>query len=273
MSRLLVCCRQDIPSMNMKRQLLEKERWEDIGSDGVNSYFQNGNIVMIVIDNMHIYAENIDKTAENFGIRVDDIVVLSKHSSASKKPTLTVHPIGNYKENHMGGRAKTLVKSSPHLMSGTLRKIFELNDNPTYSVSFEVTHHGPYVDTPTMYIEVGSEESCWNDEHAAKILMDSLMSAEEKDNPVVVGVGGGHYAPKFSKLVLTKNVDVGHMVPNYQIVNSSDEEVSRMIFDAAKASDSDMVYVHKGSMKSSEEKRIDMIIDSLGLQRIFSQNM
>lgn len=273
MSRLLVCCKQDIPSMNMKHQLLEKGEWEDIGSDGVNSYLQNDNIVMITIDNMHIYAENIDKTAENFGIRVDDIVVLSKHSSASKKPTLTVHPIGNYKENQMGGNAKTLVKSLPHLMSGTLRKIYELNDNPTYHVSFEVTHHGPYVDTPAMYIEVGSEESRWNDEHAAKILIDSLISAEEKDNPVIVGVGGGHYAPKFSKLALTKNIDIGHMVPNYQIVGSSDDEISRMISDAAKMSNTDMIYVHQNSMKSSEEKRIDAIIDSLGLHRFFPKNM
>lgn len=272
MSRLLVCYEQDLPSFNMKEQLLKKLEWEDMGSDGVNSYLMNGDSVLMTIDRMHVHAENVDKKAEEFGIHVDDMVVLSRHSSSSGKPTLTVHPIGNYRTNDMGGQPETLVKADPHLMSAALRRIAAVNRDPVYSVSFEVTHHGPYVDVPTMYIEIGSDESHWGDKVAAEVLVDSLLSAEEKDYPVVVGVGGGHYAPRFTDLVLSTKVDMGHMVPNYQIGEASDEDVSRMISSAAKATGTDMVYVHRNSMKGAEERRINAIIDSLGLRRVTSKD-
>ena len=272
MSRLIICYEGDLPSFNMKEQLLRKLEWEDMGGDGTNSYMSSGDNVLMTIDRMHVHAEDIDRKAEEFGVKVDDIVVLSRHSSSSGKPTLTVHPIGNYRTNDMGGKNETLVHSDPHLMSASLRRIKELNRDPAYSVSFEVTHHGPYVSVPTMYIEIGSDESHWGDKAAAEVLVDSLLSADVKDYPVVVGVGGGHYAPRFTDLILSTKVDMGHMVPNYQINEASDEEVSRMISSAAAASDTKMVYVHRNSMKGAEERRINSIIDSLGLERVTSKD-
>lgn len=272
MSRLIVCYEQDLPSFNMKAELLDRFSWEDMGSDGRNSYLSHGEDVLMTIDRMHVHAESVDRTAEDFGIDVDGIVVLSRHSSSSGKPTLTVHPIGNYRGNDMGGKAETLVRAMPHLMTGTLRRIAELNRDPAYSVSFEVTHHGPYTDVPTMYLEIGSDESHWGDKAAAKVLIDSLLSAEENDYPVAIGVGGGHYAPRFTDLALSGKVDIGHMVPNYQIADASDDEVSRMIASAAKASDTRLVYVHRNSMKGPEERRVNAIIDSLGLERVSSKD-
>ena len=272
MSRLLICYEGDLPSKNMKEQLLRKLEWEDMGSDGVNTFLRSGDMVLMTIDRMHVHAEDIDRKAEEFGVKADDMVVLSRHSSASGKPTLTVHPIGNYRGNDMGGRAETLVHPNAHLMSAALRRISALNSDPAYSVSFEVTHHGPYVSIPTMYIEIGSDETHWGDTAAAEVLVDSLLSAEEKDYPTVIGVGGGHYAPRFTDLVLGTKVDMGHMVPNYQINDTSDEEVSRMISSAAKATGTDMVYVHRNSMKGPEERRINGIIDTLGLQRVSSKD-
>ena len=172
----------------------------------------------------------------------------------------------------MGGKAETLVRPTPHLMTSVLRNIPRFNNDPSYSISFEVTHHGPYVDVPTMYLEIGSDESHWGDEVAAGVLIDSLLSAEVSDYPVVIGVGGGHYAPRFTDLALSTKVDIGHMVPNYQINDASDEEVSRMISSAAEVTDTDMVYVHRNSMKGPEERRVNGIIDSLGLERVSSKD-
>ena len=272
MTRLLVCYEQDLPSFNMKKKLLERAEWKDLGSDGTNTYLSHDDLVLMTIDRMHVHAEDVDKTAEGFGIKVDGIVVLSRHSSSSGKPTLTVHPIGNYKGNDMGGRAETLVKADPHLMSAALRRMVVLNKDPAYSVSFEVTHHGPFVSVPTMYIEIGSDETHWSDEVAADVLVESLLSAEVNDYPVVIGIGGGHYAPRFTDLVLSSRVDMGHMIPNYQLQDSSDEDIARMIRSATEASGTDLVYVHRNSMKGSEERRINGIIDSLGLKRVTSKD-
>ena len=65
---------------------------------------------------------------------------------------------------------------------------------------------------------------------------------------------------------------MGHMVPNYQISESSDEDVARMISSAAMASDTKLVYVHRNSMKGPEERRVNSIIDSLGLERVSSKD-
>ncbi|MBO4552104.1 MAG: D-aminoacyl-tRNA deacylase [Candidatus Methanomethylophilaceae archaeon] len=272
MSRLIVCYEQDLPSLNMKKQLMGRLQWDDMGTDGTNSYMSSGNDVLMTINRMHVHAENVDRTAEGFGIKVDEMVVLSRHSSASGKPTLTVHPIGNYRANDMGGKAETLVRPTPHLMTSVLRNIPRFNKDPSYSISFEVTHHGPDVDVPTMYLEIGSDESHWGDEVAAGVLIDSLLSAEVSDYPVVIGIGGGHYAPRFTDLALSTKVDIGHMVPNYQINDASDEEVSRMISTAAEVTDTDLVYVHRNSMKGPEERRVNGIIDSLGLERVSSKD-
>ena len=272
MSRLLVCYEQDLPSFNMKKKLLERAEWKDLGSDGTNTYLSHDDLVLMTIDRMHVHAEDVDKTAEEFGIEVDGIVVLSRHSSSSGKPTLTVHPIGNYKGNDMGGKAETLVRADPHMMSSALRRMAVLNKDPAYSVSFEVTHHGPFVSVPTMYIEIGSDETHWGDEVAADVLVESLLSAEVNDYPVVIGIGGGHYAPRFTDLVLSSRVDMGHMIPNYQLQDSSDEDIARMIRSATEASGTDLVYVHRNSMKGSEERRINGIIDSLGLKRVTSKD-
>ena len=50
-------------------------------------------------------------------------------------------------------------------------RIIFLKQNLTeeYSVTLEVTHHGPLIEIPCCFIELGSQEKQWNDKEAAKI--------------------------------------------------------------------------------------------------------
>ncbi|MCQ2086260.1 MAG: D-aminoacyl-tRNA deacylase [archaeon] len=257
----------------MKNRFFSRYEWEDIGSDGVNAYALYDEMVMMTTDRMHIFAENIDQAAKDFGIKVDEMVFLSRHSSASGKPALTVHAIGNYKDNQMGGVYGTLVKSTPHTMTATLRSIKELNDNSEYGVSFEVTHHGPYVDVPTMYMEIGSDESRWTDTHAADILVNAFLRRNNENYVVAVGIGGGHYAPRFSDMALTHRIDFGHMIPAYQLKGSTDDEITEMINSAMRKSNADVIYLHHNSMSESEERRIENLVDSLGFERVSSKDV
>jgi D-aminoacyl-tRNA deacylase len=274
MVRLLVCSEKDLPSVNMRSKLMGKRDWDDMGSNDFGTFLSNGDMVIMSIPGLHINAENIDAAAEDFGIHVDDIVFMSRHSAASGMPTLTVHPIGNYEGADYGGRARTLVVPNPHLMTDSLRRIKELNDTDLFNVSFEVTHHGPFVGKPTMFIEIGSNDEHWGDTHAADILSDVILSAEgHNDYPVAIGVGGGHYAPRFTELALSHKIDFGHMVPAYQTTDASDDDVTRMIKDAASVTGTKLVYIHRKSMKGPEERRVSSIIDSLGLERISSKDL
>ena len=265
MSRLLVCSEPDIPSVNMRAALRSMQGWEDLGESGGARFSVCGDTDMISIDDMHIRHDGLDRQAEEFGIEVDDVVVMSKHSAKSGKPALTAHPIGNYHGNEYGGRPEALVRPSPALMSDALRRIVAYNDVPGVQTCFEVTHHGPWLDKPTFYIEIGSDESHWGDTHSAEILARVIADLEpHEEDPTVVGVGGGHYAPRVTDLVLSRKVNMGHMLPIYQFEGRDDEDFVRMLNDACKATGTDTVYIHRKSMKGPEEHRVRDLIQSAG---------
>ena len=274
MTRLLVCSEPDLPSVNMKEALLGMYGWEDMGNDGTNSYISHGDDVMVTIPDLHIYHENLDVDVKAFGVDPDEVVVMSKHSAKSGIPALTAHPIGNYHENEFGGKAGTLVKATPATMSDAVRRIMKYNDMEGTQTCFEVTHHGPWLDKPTMFIEIGSDESNWGNKHAADVLAHVITDLDpHPEYPRAVGLGGGHYAPRFTDVASRYEVNFGHMIPNYQLQDRDDEDVVRMLNLACEATDTKMVYVHRKAMKKPEERRMIDLIASAGFEQITSADL
>ncbi len=267
MSRLLVCSEADLPSVNMRAALRAMGGWEDLGeSDGI-AYSAKGDTYMMSIQDMHIRHDDLDLQAEAFGIRVDDVVVMSKHSAKSGRPSLTAHPIGNYRGNEFGGRERALVRASPAPMSDALRRIVAYNDVPENQTCFEVTHHGPWLDRPTFYIEIGSDETHWGNTHSAEVLANVIADLEPHEEYTrAVGVGGGHYAPRFTDVALRFKVNFGHMLPVYQMEGADDEDILRMVRMACDATGTDVVYIHRKSMKGAEERRIRALVESAGYE-------
>lgn len=273
MSRLIVCSEADLPSINMREALRGMSGWEGMGSSGGASFERFGDDVMMSIPDMHIRHDHLDREAEAFGVKVDSVVVMSKHSAKSGKPALTAHPIGNYHEADFGGRPETLVPASPAEMTAAVRMIHELNSDPGVQTCFEVTHHGPYLEKPTFYIEIGSDETNWGNKEAAALLAKVIAGSEpHPEYRTLVGVGGGHYAPRFTEAILGYRVNFGHMLPVYQMENRDDEDIARMVTDACRATGTDSVYVHRKSMKGPEEHRISAIVRSAGFDTVSSKD-
>lgn len=273
MSRLIVCSEADLPSVNMREALMSMRSWEDMGSSDTASFMCHGDDVMMSIRDMHIRHEDLVPEAESFGVRVDSVIVMSRHSSGSGRPALTAHPIGNYHEADFGGRPMTLSTAWPEGMSDALRRIHALNRDPGVQTCFEVTHHGPFVDRPVFYIEIGSDESHWGDRGMAALLARVIVGLGPGDgHRRLVGIGGGHYAPRFTEAALSSRVDFGHMIPNYQIQGRDDEDLARMIRDACVATGTDSVYIHRKSMKGPEEHRIAAIAESEGFECVKSKD-
>lgn len=273
MSRLVVCSEADLPSVNMREALLAMGGWEDAGSSEGASYMTKGDDVMMSIPDMHVRHEDIDLQAERFGVKVDSVIVMSRHSSQSGRPALTAHPIGNYHAADFGGRPETLVKSWPAAMTDAVRRIHQLNRDPQVQTCFEVTHHGPWLDRPTFFIEVGSDESHWGNKEMAGLLAHVIDGLEPHDEyRTLVGIGGGHYAPRFTEAALASRVNFGHMIPNYQLEGRDDEDIARMVRDACTATGTDSVYIHRKSMKGPEEHRIADIAVSLGYEYVKSKD-
>lgn len=272
MSRLIVCSDVDLPSVNMRAALMRMHDWEDMGSSGGASYMSCGDDVMMSIPDMHVRHEDLDREAEAFGVKVDSVVVMSRHSAKSGRPSLTAHPIGNYHEADFGGRPETLVKASPAEMTDAIRRIHAYNRQEGVQTCFEVTHHGPYLEKPTFYIEIGSDETHWGDLPSAEVLAQVISDIEPHDEYLtLVGIGGGHYAPRFTEAVMSSKVNFGHMLPNYQLEGRDDEDIARMVRDACVATGTDSVYIHRKSMRGPEEHRIADIVRSEGFETVSSK--
>ncbi len=52
-----------------------------------------------------------------------------------------------------------------------------------YEVSYECTHHGPSLNVPAMFVELGSSEKQWNDSRAAEAVAHAAMEAIAKFEP------------------------------------------------------------------------------------------
>jgi len=266
MSVVIVSSVKDPASTNIKERLLEQSTWDSVTSFDDNPVFLNSKIkdvYLVTIADRKIFRENLDKEIENkLKLKTKKVIFISKHTSEMKKPTLTVHPIGNYGEAKFGGKPNTLVKSAPLVMTDLLRiikKNFRLT-NLDYQVCFEVTHHGPYLQTPTLFAEIGSTEKEWNNKESARIISQSILDLLEKhqcetDNlieiPVLLGIGGGHYAPRFTDVIFEKKAAFGHMIPSYQInAGNIDDNILEKAIDATP--DLKGIYIHRKALKKSQ---------------------
>lgn len=273
--KLIICSGADAASINIRDRMLEMDAWRSIGDHRGQPVLKCGEMVMVTIPQLHIYAEDLDlDLVEELDLEPDVAIFLSRHRAASGIPTLTVHPIGNHGSADFGGRERTLVPASPHLMSSMLRLLSREAADLEYRVSFEVTHHGPHLNIPSIFIEIGSDESMWGDRDAAAAIARTVQRAEEEVNPVAIGIGGGHYAPRFTEMVMTRRISFGHMVPNYAL-KGSDAEASRSIIKRAveNSGDARMAYIHKKSMKRSEATSMKKLLVDLGIDVVEGKDL
>lgn len=269
--RLIVLCRKDVSSVNIVEHYMREGAWQDLGSDGYADYSRCGDDVVMSIPDLHIYCDGLDGRARAFGFDPDVVIFPSEHASSSGMPALTVHPIGNYNGSDLGGRSHTLVKAHPSMMGDALRLIKGRSVTGDFNICFEVTHHGPYMETPAFFLEIGSDERHWGRDDDAALQASVLRDVPDGNGyPIVIGLGGGHYAPRFTELALSRKVNFGHMVPNYQTEGRSDEEVATMIRNAAECSGTKVAFLHRKSMNGPTAARLTSLAESVGCEVVKS---
>jgi D-aminoacyl-tRNA deacylase len=272
--RLLVCSTEDNASVNIRDAMLASGGWSQDGEMNDAPVHRKGDMVMITIPRLHLYYDDIDLAAsEALKARPGEVVFLSRHKAASGKRSLTVHPIGNWGDAEYGGRPGTLVPAAPHLMTSLLRKLKEEASEMPFEVAFEVTHHGPYLTTPALFIEIGSSEGTWGDLDAARTIARTLQEVEVEAYPIAMGIGGGHYAPRFTETSLGKKISFGHMLPNYAFDPGDLESLREKIRMGAESSGARLVYIHRKSMKRSEATAVAKIVVDLGYDAVDSSDL
>jgi len=209
-------------------------------------------IKLFIREEKSIDCENIDKE-----IDAEEFIFATKHESASGKPTLSVHFPGNFSKAELGGNDRTLCKANAPLLKALYLKLKELHDE----VSLEVTHHGPYLEKPCLFIEIGSTEKEWINEDYGKIIAKTIAEITSKDikdcNKVLVGIGGGHYPVNFNKILDRTNYCIGHICPKYQLENLNEDLLEQMLLK----SNSDEVVVDWKGLGEFKEKVNELLKD------------
>ena len=214
------------------------------------------NIIMNLLDfggfDLNLIGGDMLKT-ENLDLNkindFDFVIFASKHKSEKNEKTLSVHAQGNFREVWGGGEVGRLNPSSAlfnkHLFC-VLNKVKEESGLSRYSVTMEATHHGPLIERPSVFIEIGGSEEEWKDKKASFVIAKTIREAIEtwKENPyneIAIGIGGPHYCPTFNKLQLKSNAAISHIIPKYispvteemimESINKTIEELDFVILD------------------------------------------
>ena len=221
---LLIASKKDVASLNIKEQILKHYPFDKIANEfqGDSLFvadFEGKKLTLATLSDESVKAQDLPEKFPNAKL----IVFISKHSSQSGKPTLSVHTPGNFGDGELGGLSKSLSVSPASAMQNALKALMHYKEalNLSYEVSYECTHHGPSLNVPSMFVELGSSPTQWGDMRAAEAVAHSAMSAiasfPEPQTSAALGIGGTHYNQRFTLMALAGKATFGHIVPKYAV--------------------------------------------------------
>jgi len=268
---LLVSSNKDIASLNIANQILQhylfQKSPEKFQGNSIYTIHLNQKLVKLIqLNEESVTAQDLPESFPD----VELIVFVSRHSSQSGTPTLTVHPPGNFADAELGGLSRMVSVSPAVAMRDTLKMLvhFQQKMSLDYEVSFEVTHHGPSLSVPAMFVELGSSMLQWTDVKAACAVAYATVSAIEtfESKPTqraVIGIGGTHYNKKFTKMALSGEAVFGHMIPKYAVANV-DVSLLRHCVERCLEQVSE-VLLDWSSIRSEDKSDLMVALDTLGL--------
>ncbi len=272
---LIITSAEDMASMNIRARLLEMADWKESGEFEGSPVLSRGNHDMVLIRDTHLYREHLDRDVQNaLGKRYETFIFASRHRSESGLRTLTVHALGNYGSADFGGQPGKLVPTNPRLATQALLLLKRHGEGLGFSISFETTHHGPYLETPTFFIEIGSGPDAWPEKAPAEAIARVLLDLESRDitgdDAIGIGFGGGHYAPRHTDLTGRMKVSMGHMVPDYAIARVDGAMLDQMIEKTPGAS---VAYFHKKAVKQPKKGELESMLADRGIRVVRSDGL
>jgi D-aminoacyl-tRNA deacylase len=229
----------DIASTNQADALLAMDPWCEFNAfEGCPTYSLN-DVRMVFLPDGLLFEDHLDlRWQRHAGEIVREVIFPSRHVASSEQASLTLHPIGvphlpKGEVGPFGGLGGQAPPPSSRLAPWWRRLLELARTEPAvagFDLSLEVTHHGPFLETPCLFIEVGSTEATWGHLGAARVLATILREGlilhpedrvwnptKHKGQTVVITLGGGHYAPRANLLGESEHVWIGHMLATYAL--------------------------------------------------------
>ena len=223
--KLIISSELDMAGENIRENLLQNYPFEKL--EGNTFYDKNKDSLLVKIKNETIYTdfpENIvQEQVKDYNLSViDSIFFATRHKSVTKIPTLTCHTPGNFGKADYGGKDGYVSPSNPVFQKLVLNEIMNLSKGLeiSFEVSLEATHHGPLTGLPTTFIEIGSDETYWGVKKAGEVISSAIYKSlsyneNKKTFKIAAGIGGGHYCPKFTEIMLNTDIAIGHVIAKY----------------------------------------------------------
>jgi D-aminoacyl-tRNA deacylase len=214
---LVVASKQDAAGSNITTRLSQFR-----ANPLLSGMKKEANFDFHLVEESILQTENLDMEKIN---RYDFIIFASRHSSESKEKTLSIHAPGNWRNAEHGGESGKVCPASALFQKQMFENLIKMTKehqlDEEYKVTMEVTHHGPLIKKPCLFIEVGSTMEEWNDRRAGFVLAKTIDETIKnyKENPyneVAIAIGGPHYCPSFNKIQESSNVAISHVIPKYK---------------------------------------------------------
>jgi D-tyrosyl-tRNA(Tyr) deacylase len=242
---LVIASREDPAGMNIVNQLTQFRPNPFLKSMNRDP---KGTFDIQIVEGSILENENLDFNKIN---KYEFVIFASKHSSSSKEKqkTLSIHNPGNFREANLGGIKGKVCPASALFNKYLFEKLNEKTNEHSlrdYKVTLEVTHHGPLIDIPCAFIEIGPTEHEWRNSRAGFIIAKTINEAIEEFeyNPyreIAIGIGGPHYCPGFNKIQEKSNTAISHIIPQYvmpiteemilEVMQKTEEEVDFAVLD------------------------------------------
>ncbi|MFP4424504.1 MAG: D-aminoacyl-tRNA deacylase [Candidatus Woesearchaeota archaeon] len=209
--KAVIVSTKDPAGMNIKENLLAYHAKES-GKRFNHTVYSFDNFTLYTIDTDSVHCEKIDQDLPE-----EMIIFATKHQSKAKRPCLCCHVPGNWNTADIGGEEKTLCKAPAEYIRKALLILDDINDLG-FEVSIEQTHHGPAINKPCMFIEIGSSQEEWENKKAGKLIAETIIrltnTPPEKRRTALV-LGGGHYNETANKLIRNSELAIGHICAKF----------------------------------------------------------
>jgi D-aminoacyl-tRNA deacylase len=207
----------DPVSVNAAEAIKECADFNEVDKIGGMRHFSSKKIDLLELNTIHLYADFLDDY-----LKTDLIIFMSRHGSIKNIAAFTVHAEGNWgNEAKLGGKPSELSVAAPVQMARLLCTMAR-NNTTKISVTYEATHHGPLLKTPSMYAEIGGTNDVReNLDYAmflAKSVVDSLDDKTEYEK-VAIGIGGLHYSDRFARQAISGRFAFSHILPKHYADN------------------------------------------------------
>ncbi|WP_436923122.1 D-aminoacyl-tRNA deacylase [Halosimplex amylolyticum] len=248
----VVVSRADSASVHVGERLRDVADWTEhtdgsrSDADGGGTVYRADSVELREFDDLHLRLENagdaFGRVDDEDAFREPDLLVFASRHAGETDELLTAHPTGNFGPAEYGGETGHFARACPNAHSRVVEAL-EAHAPPGYEVGVECTHHGPTaVGVPSMFVEVGSDEPQWEDPDAAEAVARAILELrtvlpdaprENGGRRHLVGFGGGHYAPRFERIVRETDWSVGHVAADWCLDAMGDPDANRDVIERA----------------------------------------